>query len=78
MDQLQEKGRIETLIRSLAKFSEKALLILSGKSDIKADSLAVGPALIFQRLWERSGIQEVTGICSQAENSNLMWSVQFS
>ncbi|MDA8135526.1 MAG: IS1634 family transposase [Desulfobacteraceae bacterium] len=59
MDQLQDKGRIETLIRSLAKFSERALLILSGKSDVKADSLTIGPTLIFQRLWERSGIQEV-------------------
>ena len=28
MDQLQERGRIETLIRSLSRFSEKVLLIL--------------------------------------------------
>ena len=31
MDQLHDKDRVETLIRSLARFSEKALLILSGK-----------------------------------------------
>ena len=30
MDELQSKGRVETLIRSLAKFSEQALLIISG------------------------------------------------
>ncbi len=59
MDQLHYKSRVETLIRSLARFSEKALLILSGKSDIKADSLTIGPTLIFQRLWEESGIQDV-------------------
>lgn len=59
MDQLHDKDRVETLIRSLAKFSEKSLLILSGKSDIKADSLTIGPTLIFQRLWEESGIQDV-------------------
>jgi len=59
MDQLHDKGRVETLIRSLARFSEKALLILSGKSDVKADSLTIGPPLIFQRLWEKSGIQDV-------------------
>jgi transposase len=57
MDQLQEKGRVETLVRSLARFSEHALLIISGKSDITADARSVGPALIFERLWRESGIQ---------------------
>ncbi|MGD9331242.1 MAG: transposase, partial [Desulfobacterales bacterium] len=42
MDQLHEKGRIETLIRSLSRFSEKALLILSGKSDVSAQALTIG------------------------------------
>ena len=57
MDQLQEKGRVETLIRSLSRFSEKALLILSGQSDVSAEALTIGPALIFQRLWKESGIE---------------------
>lgn len=57
MDQLQGKGRVETLIRSLSRFSEQALLILSGKSDIAADARTIGPALIFERLWQESGIQ---------------------
>ena len=38
MDQLKEKDRIETLIRSLSRFSEKALLIISGKSDVSAEA----------------------------------------
>jgi transposase len=57
MDQLHEKGRVETLIRSLSRFSEKALLILSGQSDVSADALTIGPALVFQRLWKESGIE---------------------
>jgi transposase len=57
MDQLHEKGRIETLIRSLSRFSEKALLILSGKSDVSAEAMTIGPALVFDRLWKESGIQ---------------------
>jgi transposase len=57
MDQLQKKGRVETLIRSLSRFSEKALLILSGKSDVRADAVTIGPTLIFQRLWEESGVE---------------------
>ena len=57
MDRLQEKGRVETLIRSLSRFSEKAMLILSGQSDVSADAVTIGPALIFERLWKESGIQ---------------------
>jgi transposase len=57
MDRLQEKGRVETLIRSLSRFSEKALLILSGQSDVSAEALTIGPTLVFQRLWKESGIE---------------------
>lgn len=61
MDQLQDKGRVETLIRSLARFSEKALLILSGQSDVSAQAVTIGPGLIFERLWQQSGIQACIG-----------------
>jgi transposase len=57
IDRLQEKGRVETLIRSLSRFSEKALLILSGQSDVSAEALTIGPTLVFQRLWKESGIE---------------------
>jgi hypothetical protein len=33
LDHLQAKGRVETLIRSLSRYSEKAMLILTGHSD---------------------------------------------
>jgi len=59
MDQLQEKDRVETLIRSLSRFSEKVLLILSGKSEVRAACKKIGPALIFERLWEQLGIKKV-------------------
>jgi transposase len=59
MDQLQEKDRIETLIRSLSRFSEKVLLILSGKSDVSACAKKIGPVLTFERLWKELGIQKV-------------------
>ena len=57
MDRLQEKDRVETLIRSLSRFSERAMLILSGQSDVSADALTIGPVLIFERLWKETGIQ---------------------
>ena len=57
MDQLQAKGRVETLVRSLSRFSEQTLLILSGQSDPAADAIKNGPALIFERLWKETGIK---------------------
>ena len=58
LDQLQEKGRVETLIRSLSKFSERAILILTGHSDPDAVTFKIGPALIFERLWEQTGVKD--------------------
>ena len=58
LDELQAKGRVETLIRSLSRFSEKTMLILSGKSDISADATKIGPSIIFERLWKEIGIQK--------------------
>ena len=59
IDQLHAKGSVETLIRSLSRFSEKVLLILSGKSDVNASAKRIGPALIFERLWKELGVKEV-------------------
>ena len=60
MEQLQAKGEIENLIRSLSRFSEKVLLVLSGKSDdINAEAKKIGPALIFDRLWKEMGIKKI-------------------
>jgi len=60
MDQLQARGEIETLIRSLSRFSEKVLLVLSGKRDIvEASAKKIGPVLIFERLWKGLGINRI-------------------
>jgi hypothetical protein len=59
MDRLQAKGEIENLVRSLSRFSEKTLLILSGRSDVNASAKKIGPPLIFERLWKELGIKKV-------------------
>jgi transposase len=59
MDYLEAKGDIETLIRSLSRFSEKVLLILSGKSEVHAAAKKIGPSLIFERLWRELGIGKI-------------------
>ena len=59
MDHLQAKGDIEKVIRSLSRFSEKVLLILSGKSEVHASAKKIGPSLIFERLWGELGIGKI-------------------
>jgi len=59
MDRLHAKGEIENLVRSLSRFSEKVLLILSGKSNVNASAKKIGPSLIFERLWKESCIGNI-------------------
>jgi transposase len=59
LDQLRAKNQVETLIRSLSRYSEKVLLVLSGKSDVSASAKKTGPALIFERLWKELAIGKV-------------------
>ena len=59
LDQLQAKGGVEALVRSLARFSERTLLVLSGKVDATAQAVKIGPALIFERLWKELGLPAI-------------------
>lgn len=59
LEKLQEKRKVENLVRSLSRFSENVLLVLSGKSDISAEAKKIGPVLIFERLWNETGIKTV-------------------
>jgi transposase len=70
LDRLNEKGDIETLVRSLARYSEKVLLVLSGKSEVSAETRKIGPALIFERLWKELGIPKVL---DQVLRGRLFW-----
>lgn len=59
MDRLKIKGDVETLIRSLSRFSEKILLVLSERSQPHASAKKIGPSLICERLWQQLGISSV-------------------
>jgi transposase len=59
LDRLQAKGDIETLVRSLSRYSEKVLLVLSGKSEVTAETRKIGPTLVFGRIWQELGIAKV-------------------
>jgi transposase len=56
LDQMTAKGEVEALVRSLSRFSERTLLILSDQSTVTAAAKKIGPALIFERLWKELGI----------------------
>jgi hypothetical protein len=59
LDQMAEKSAVEALIRSLSRFSEKTMLILSDRSNVSASAKKIGPALIFERLWKELGIGSI-------------------
>ena len=61
LDQLQASGQIDTVLKSLGRFSDK-LLVLDAHArgdSLSTQTLTVGPALIIERLWQACGIADV-------------------
>ena len=58
LDQLHENNAVETLIKSLSRFSEQTLLIISNTHNPSSSTLRIGPGMIFDRLWKETGIEE--------------------
>jgi hypothetical protein len=59
--ELRTNGQLERLLRSGARFAEQAL-VLAVAQDGRAPTAAVrriGPALVFERLWEETGCRAV-------------------
>lgn len=62
IDKLKEKGRLEKVIASMTRFCENAMLLMSTNAEdcsIKSRVLKIGPSLIFERLWIKTGIKNV-------------------
>jgi hypothetical protein len=60
LDALSESGKIDDLTRSLAKFSSiRTIIDAHREGTIQAHrTLSIGPALVFDRLWQQLGIKE--------------------
>jgi len=61
VDDLTESGKLDALAESLLRFSSRLKVIdlhKEGKLKIHSD-VSIGPALVFQRLWQQLGIGEV-------------------
>jgi transposase len=59
MDQLQESGELEAVLRSGARFSKK-MIVLSAHEKGESTTVStrrIGAGLIFERLWQQSGCQ---------------------
>ena len=61
LDQLQQDGRLDALLASGARLS-RSVLLLSAHTKGQLPTITtqrIGPALIFQRLWQQTGCQRV-------------------
>ena len=60
-EELQASGQLERLLRSGARFSAKAMVLaaVADHTGVKIASRRIGPALVFERLWEETGCRAV-------------------
>jgi hypothetical protein len=61
LDHLQESGRLDALLASGARLS-RSVLLLSAHARGQVPTITarrIGPALVFQRLWQQTGCQQV-------------------
>ncbi len=59
VDELKETHGVDGLIRSLEKYSDSILMLLTSKSEVNAESVKIGPALVFDRLWKELNLPEI-------------------
>ena len=61
VEDLRESGQLERLLRSGARFAAKAIVVdaLNDGTAISADVRRIGPALVFERLWDETGCRTV-------------------
>src|ERR1700751_6170142 len=60
-EELQASGQLERLVRSGARFAAKAMVLSAANGDaaVKIAVRRIGPALVFERLWEETGSRAV-------------------
>jgi hypothetical protein len=61
LDRLRESGQLDSLIASLSRFSEVSAVLGPESRTARegAETVRIGPALVFERLWEETGIRRV-------------------
>ena len=61
LDELQASGEIDAILRSLGRFADKLVVLDAHAKGLttQTSTRCVGPALIFERLWQACGIRDV-------------------
>ena len=61
LDQLRESGQLDTIVAGLGRFSERLLVLGAHErgESLHASTRRIGGPLVFERLWETSGIGAV-------------------
>jgi hypothetical protein len=70
-EELQASGQLERLVRSGARFATKAMVLNAAADDaaIKIAVRRIGPALVFERLWEETGCRaEITELAGKRKH----------
>jgi hypothetical protein len=57
--QLRGSGELDRLLRSLSRYSPQALALVCGQTPLSTRTWKLGPALVFERLWQRLGLGEI-------------------
>jgi hypothetical protein len=76
LDELEASGQLDRLLRSGARFAQQAMLLDAARAG-DAPAVAVrriGPALLFERLWQETGCQGV--IAAQARGRGHRFSLE--
>ena len=61
LDELRDSGQLDLLLQSLGRFSDKYVVLGAHRNgqSITTQTRILGPPIIFERLWEECGIQQV-------------------
>ena len=59
IDNLVGTKDIDSLISKLSRYSDEALMVITGQSQIQASTFSIGPTLIFERLWKELHLPEI-------------------
>src|SRR5271166_4843147 len=75
-DELQASGQLDRLVRSGARFAAKAMVLSAASNDaaIKIAVRRIGPALVFERLWEEIGCRAVVATSPARAGTSSRWS----
>jgi hypothetical protein len=71
LDALAASGQLERLLRSGARFAEQAMLLESARDEaaLAIATRRIGPALVFERLWQETGCRSVVaGLASRRKH----------